>query len=464
MSNYSIPYHDIDILIPSQKFEVNFSYTSSQMPNFIDSMIMRLLRISPLSVKNIAKFLGMNQRESRIVLDQLITNNEVELQQDGLFHLTNKSMKYFTTVDSIPKVASILEHTHSLIYELTNFNYIAQKPDNNMYGIKLIATSTHAANSENIVRDRFQKQFYQLIEEDIITLKKIEGRPSIYKMGTVKKVKECTVRKSLDLHVDAQAEPQAIKVLDSIMSDELKDKTYQALGQSKKGNNIRDILNNLDGFEQLKLNQYFKDGRFLAPNALFDSINPIESKSSDGNHLFIGPCYSQSNSKIILNKIKESIAKNHQVSSIYWLAPDDVFWGKSLRFNTFINALGQIKTKQNTDLQLKCFLPMHDEQDRTSVNNYRKIIAKDQQKYFYGIKDGILDGNFEIIVVKNEFAVIVLHVLDSEAEYLTSFPFGSISYDKQLVNGLVSLFEAWERPKDDGGISFGQMFKKHSQS
>jgi len=44
MSNYSIPYHDVDILIPAQKFEIKFSYTSSQMPKFIDSMIMRLLR------------------------------------------------------------------------------------------------------------------------------------------------------------------------------------------------------------------------------------------------------------------------------------------------------------------------------------------------------------------------------------------------------------------------------------
>lgn len=56
MNNYSIPYHDVDILIPAQQFEINFNYTSGEVPNFIDSMIMRLLRIAPLSVKNIAYF------------------------------------------------------------------------------------------------------------------------------------------------------------------------------------------------------------------------------------------------------------------------------------------------------------------------------------------------------------------------------------------------------------------------
>jgi hypothetical protein len=126
-------------------------------------------------------------------------------------------------------------------------------------------------------------------------------------------------------NIDAQADPQPIKVLDSIMSDELKDKTYQALGQSKKGNNIRDIVKNLEGFEQLNLHQYFKDGRFLAPVALFDSLNPVESKASDENHSFIGPCYNQGNSKLILNKIKDVLTKNQAVKNIYWLAPDDAF-------------------------------------------------------------------------------------------------------------------------------------------
>ena len=104
---------------------------------------------------------------------------------------------------------------------------------------------------------------------------------------------------------------------------------------------------------------------------------------------------------------------------------------------------------------------MSDERDRVSVQNYRKIIGKDHQKYFYGIKEGLLDGNFELIVVENEFAVIILHVLDSEADYLTSFPIGSISYDSTLVSSLVSLFDAWQRPTDENGLSFGPMFKKN---
>ena len=460
MTNYSIPYHDVDILIPAQRFEVKFNYTSSQMPNFIDSMIMRLLRISPMSADSVANFLGLNQRESRIVLDQLITNNEIELKKDDLFHLTNKSMKYFTTVDSIPKVASILEHTQNLMYELTNFNFIPEKPDNNMYGLKLIASNSNAANSENIVRDRFQKQFYELVEDEVITLKKMDGRPSIYKMGTVKKVKDCTVRKSLDLNIDANAEPQAIKVFDSIMSEELREKTYQVLGQSKKGNNIKDIVDNLDGFEEFNLQQYFKDGRFLASVALFNSLNIIESSGDESNHQFIGPCYSQGNAKLILNKIKEIIATGRLIQNIYWLAPDDAFWGKSLRFNTFVGALGQLKNKQNIELKLKCFLPMNNEQDKASIINYRKIIAKDHQKYFYGIKEGLLAGNFEMLVVENEFAVVILHVLDSEAEYLTSFPIGSMSNNKSIVNSLVNLFDAWQRPKEENGISFGPVFKK----
>lgn len=461
MNNYSIPYHDIDILIPAQQFEINFNYTSGEVPNFIDSMIMRLLRIAPLAVKNIAQFLGMNQREVRIVIDHLITNGEIELQQDGLFTLTNKSMKYFVGVDSLPKITSVLEHRQRLMYELTNFNYINQRPDNNMYGLKLTATSSNIASSEAIVRDRFQKQFYQLLEEEIITLAKLEGSAKIYKMGTVRKLKDCTVRKELDLNIDSQAEPQSIKVLDTIISEDLKDKTYQALAQSKKGDNIRDIVKHLEGFETLNLDQYFKDGSFLASQVLFDTLSSFSENNSKENHLFIGPCYSRSNSKVILEKIRESLSKNKKATGLYWLAPDDAFWGKSLRFNTFFGELVKLQTQDSSPLKLRCFLPIADLKDYLSINNYRKIIgAKDHQKYFYGIEQGILDGHFEILALKDEFVVVVVHVQHSESDFLTSFPVGVISYDKKLVDSLITLFEAWQSSEDEGGLVFGPMFIK----
>lgn len=461
MNNYSIPYHDVDILIPAQQFEINFNYTSGKVPNFIDSMIMRLLRIAPLSVKNIAYFLGMNQREVRIVIDHLITTREIELQQDGLFSLTNKSMKYFVGVDSLPKITSVLEHKQRLMYELTNFNYINQRPDNNMYGLKLTATSSNLASSEAIVRDRFQKQFYQLVEEEIITLNKMEGNAKIYKMGNVRKLKDCTVRKELDLNIDSQAEPQSIKVLDTIISEDLKDKTYQALAQSKKGDNIRDIVKHLDGFEVLNLNQYFKDGNFLATQALFDTLSSFGGSDSKENHLFIGPCYSRANSKIILEKIKASLSKNDKATSLYWLAPDDAFWGKSLRFNSFFSDLINLKIQDSAPLKFRCFLPIVGKDDYLSINNYKKIIgAKGHHQYFYGIEQGILDGHFEIMALKSEFVVVIVHVQHSESDYLTSFPVGVISYDTRLVDNLITLFEAWQLPEDDGGLTFGPIFIK----
>lgn len=112
----------------------------------------------------------MNQREVRIVIDHLITTREIELQQDGLFSLTNKSMKYFVGVDSLPKITSVLEHKQRLMYELTNFNYINQRPDNNMYGLKLTATSSNLASSEAIVRDRFQNNFTNLLKKKLLRL------------------------------------------------------------------------------------------------------------------------------------------------------------------------------------------------------------------------------------------------------------------------------------------------------
>ena len=101
-------------------------------------------------------------------------------------------------------------------------------------------------------------------------------------------------------------------------------------------------------------------------------------------------------------------------------------------------------------------LPIAGKDDYLSINNYKKIIgAKGHHQYFYGIEQGILDGHFEIMALKNEFVVVIVHVQHSESDYLTSFPVGVISYDTRLVDNLITLFEAWQLPEDDGGLTFG---------
>ena len=71
MENSLRTYHDVDVTLPSQQFNVVFSYTTMDTLDFIDSMVLRLLVIAPLSAEKIARFLGLSNYETDILLTSL---------------------------------------------------------------------------------------------------------------------------------------------------------------------------------------------------------------------------------------------------------------------------------------------------------------------------------------------------------------------------------------------------------
>lgn len=92
-------------------------------------------------------------------------------------------------------------------------------------------------------------------------------------------------------------------------------------------------------------------------------------------------------------------------------------------------------------------------------SNYRNILDRNHYHNFFGIRDDILNGDFEILLLENEFVIVIIHIQDSEQEFLTSFPIGVISNDFELTPSLTQLFK-WDQKIEDGGRNFGQIFKK----
>ena len=72
MENSLRSYHDVDVTLPSQLFNVAFSYTTTDTLDFIDSMVLRLLVIAPLSAEKIARFLGLSNHETDVLLTKLL--------------------------------------------------------------------------------------------------------------------------------------------------------------------------------------------------------------------------------------------------------------------------------------------------------------------------------------------------------------------------------------------------------
>ena len=77
-------YHDVDVLLPVQKFLVDFSFSGKKPLDFVHSILLRTLRLGPCSSVQLASFLNLDQNEITILLNELLAKREIKTWQ---FHL-----------------------------------------------------------------------------------------------------------------------------------------------------------------------------------------------------------------------------------------------------------------------------------------------------------------------------------------------------------------------------------------
>ena len=119
--NAQLKYHEIDFLIPSQEFIVNFSYVSGKGLSFIREYILRLLNIAPMTKMQISVYFGLTEIEATEAIDDLIEQDFIKLNADGRLGLTDSAKKLFTDVASDVSLTSIEESTAKIRFELATF-------------------------------------------------------------------------------------------------------------------------------------------------------------------------------------------------------------------------------------------------------------------------------------------------------------------------------------------------------
>lgn len=80
---------------------------------------------------------------------------------------------------------------------------------------------------------------------------------------------------------------------------------------------------------------------------------------------------------------------------------------------------------------------MSSNSDKHSQNNYRKIIAPQfGARHFYLVEESSLmfEGNFEILVMEDEFCALIIHVSSSCEDILASVPIGILITAKEVID------------------------------
>ncbi|MEI2514367.1 hypothetical protein [Acinetobacter soli] len=449
MENSLRSYHDVDVTLPSQQFNVVFSYTTTDTLDFIDSMVLRLLVIAPLPAEKIARFLGLTNHEADVLLTKLLRHTQIQHLEDDRFALTQRLEKAFTDVCSIPYVSKIEDTTQKMGFEMIGLNPEPVNPnasDNGVNSIKLIASNDNLSNGEVLVNKEFQKNFRFYFSQGLVKLGTLvdEKKLQLYKMSQVEKLRDYTRRIALPLTLNYDNVPSEINEFNHMENvNQIEESLYNALRCAKKPTNIKDILkvlNELDMDDTLQIESIFSEDKLN-----LDRLLKLNHKS---NEYFIGPIYSKENSDLLFKTIKQYQHQNKEERQLCWLVPSDEFWGKSDRFVDFIDRLS---TSENTK-NFKCFLPVAHPNDKQSMGNFKRLVkAKPGTKHFLAFRENsaVFDGNFELMVVKDAFSVLIIHVSDSSTKFLTTVPVGIIIKNKAIAQGFYKFFEALEEDEDN---------------
>ena len=102
-------YHEIDFLLPAQRFNINFTYVTQKGLPFVREFVLRLVHLGPMSKSQIATFFGFSRKETEEAIDDLVERDELTLNESGRLTLTDKSKGYFTDIGEVPRLSLLGE-------------------------------------------------------------------------------------------------------------------------------------------------------------------------------------------------------------------------------------------------------------------------------------------------------------------------------------------------------------------
>ncbi|MFG0637828.1 hypothetical protein [Acinetobacter soli] len=462
-------YQEIDFLIPSQEFIVNFSYVSGKGLSFIREYVLRLLNIAPMTKMQIAVYFGLSDIEVTEAINDLIQQDFVKLNSDGRLGLTDLANKLFTDVASEVSLTTIEESTAKIKFDLATFSYF--KGDQNgglnnwACGLKLNAPPEHLAYATEYVKTEFQDDFFQIAENNYLpnSVTKEKHRPHLYMINSVIPTFNSPLRIKVDFKIDQKGDPILLEKFSNLSnSDQIHSLIAEHLSQMKRANNAKEIIEALERLGDRYTAQFLDEQCRI--KSLVEVQDAIGGDIVDGVNysLLLGPIYQEENWKVLEKEIL-MISKNRKVANksnndlqLTWVAPSNPFWGMTSKIGVAFESL-QETFKENKGLVAKVFLPIGNQYDKSSAKAWLNIF-KPYAQLLNGLREGFCDGNVEILHIENEFVAISYHVNHSERLPVT-MPIGFFTRDRNTVNHIGRILDqylkdyaAYDEPNNCGHL------------
>ncbi|MBU0539730.1 MAG: hypothetical protein KKF24_00555 [Gammaproteobacteria bacterium] len=470
LADNELAYHEIDFLLPAQRFNIQFSYVSQKGLSFIREFLLRLVHVAPMSRGHIASYFGLSHGEVDEAVSDLVQRGELTLGTDGRLTLTDKSSGYFTNIGEIPQLSAVQNGGVSLSFDLAVFSCLEN--DNRIEqwksGLALSVDDKNRSMSEKLVERNFQRQFNQILDDGYLpNLQNHDDktRPYIYTVNSVNQLRSRPLRLKTNFKVNADGRSVEREDYDVLNNSEIVHELVTAeLSKLSGANNTVSIFKamaTLGDEETFKL--FDSSTNLINPTYLMD-MQTLEANGGLGRTTFIGPIYTGENwgklQKVLAPILVSRVKKKTDVAEgqFTWIAPSDPFWAKNDRFTSSLSQfIEQGRTNKKIIYSPVVYVPLADESDFRTARQWRNELSN-WQKQVKGLVEGFLDGNVEILHLEGELVVVIYHLIQPDI-FPVSMPLGFISTNKAAVNKVGKLVfdyvngvSSFEKVHDCGSI------------
>ena len=464
-------YHEIDFLLPAQRFNINFSYITQKGLPFVREFVLRLIHLAPMSMSQVATFFGFTRKEVQEAIDDLVERGELTLSENGRLTLTEKSSGYFTELGEVPRLSQLRDSMACLSFDLATFSCLGKDNSSEKWkaGLSIKVDDENASCSETHVEKHFQRQFHEILQKGFLSRSLTQDKkdsPKVYTVNSVNKIKSMPVRLPVQFKVDEDGrsiEREDFETLKS--SDYVHEKISLELNRLARPSNFGEIAKAMleigDG-ETLKL---FDSKGSSVSLQFFEDLAKLEANSQKKRTTFLGPIYSSANWELLqkhlapLIKARRASKADVGQTPFLWVAPSDPYWGKSSNLQVRVSELlDNANTKDKRLYSPTIYLPISGPDDQKTARQWEWEFDPNTDKV-HGLLEGFLGGNIEVLHFEGEFVVVVYHVSLPDS-YPVTLPIGFISADKDVVSAVRRLVTAYlegssgfERPNDCGLLS-----------
>lgn len=441
MKNHTlIPLMTIDIALPVQAFRFEYTLVGRSDLPFIREFILRLLKVGNMSATQLAKFLGLSEKEISIAVSQLVSLNEISVDNEGNIQLTAEAHKYFDGLsDNRPKITKLFEGTSTFKFDLLSFGLIRSddKISPPLNAIRLSPETEKLSNSINYAKSAFLRNYIDIFEEESISFDGVNDirKVELYKLSDVRKNKDYTARFALTFSLDTErnsierhSESRFFNV------DEIQKNLNEVLLSSYNSSNIQDIVSALVTLNQPQLLDCFtSDGIDLTALAI---LAVKQRASSSCLSYFLGAPTNSANWNQLTNLIKKHLKDGKSSATCTWLAPSDRFW---LMSNQSFSRTSEL-LNATKGLQTVLYLPVAGSRDNHQEQIWKKALGPMKDKAIK-VAEGFLGGSVEVIFIPGVFSLLCFYL--QKLGESASIPFGFITTDTSDIDRIQQKFKSY---------------------